>query len=119
MYQAWQQQLYKQQQASRPKPKKVSDASGSGGNATNGPIKSVTSGGSKDSGGSTAGPPAIPPWLPHHVPGPANPVLTPGPDESAILASIAATITALSTSALDGTGGLGSHSHRGGLPAMR
>ena len=107
MYQAWQQQLYKQQQASRPKPKKVSDASGSGGNATNGPIKSVTSGGSKDSGGSTAGPPAIPPWLPHHVPGPANPVLTPGPDESAILASVTATIAALSTSTLDSTGGLG------------
>ena len=54
MYQAWQQQLYRQQQAFPSKPKKVSDASGSGGNATNGPIKSVTSGGSKGSGGGAA-----------------------------------------------------------------
>ena len=36
----------------------------------------------------------IPPWLPHHVSGPANPVLTPGPDESAVLAAVKSTIAA-------------------------
>jgi len=104
MYQEWQQQIYQQQQAGRGQPKNVSDGSGSGGNASDGPIKTVSSGGSSSSAPAVV----IPPWHPYHAPGPAKPVLTPGPNESAILASVAATIAALSASALDSTGGLGS-----------